>query len=191
VVRIAPRQSNGHLLVVDLYVRPGGAVAEHVHPMTTETFTVVRGQLGVRHDGRELRRAPGHGCGARRVPPAAPARSGRQDRPQGSATSLRAAVIGREFADTIRFTTLPRLAERLLIGVLRRVAVATGHRSSELVVKLPKQRVDELVGSGIGARFDPRRDGRLMREWATIPARHGQPWELLADEALRFVNSAT
>jgi hypothetical protein len=24
VVRVPPRQSNGHLLVVDLYVRPGG-----------------------------------------------------------------------------------------------------------------------------------------------------------------------
>jgi hypothetical protein len=64
-------------------------------------------------------------------------------------------------------------------------------RSGELVVKLPEQRVDELVGSGIGARFDPRRDGRLMREWVTIPARHGQQWELLAGEALRFVGSAT
>ena len=27
VVRVPPRQSNGHLLVVDLYLRPGGSVA--------------------------------------------------------------------------------------------------------------------------------------------------------------------
>ena len=67
VVRVPPRQSNGHLLVVDLYVRPGGAVAgEHVHPAATETFTVVRGELAVRHDGRELRARPGTRL---RVPP--------------------------------------------------------------------------------------------------------------------------
>lgn len=61
----------------------------------------------------------------------------------------------------------------------------------ELVVKLPKERVDELVASGVGARFDPRRDGRLMKEWATIAVRHGRRWGRLADEALRFVRSPT
>lgn len=67
VVRVPPRQSNGQLLVVDLYVRPGGAVAgEHVHPAATETFTVVRGELAVRHGGRELRARPGTRL---RVPP--------------------------------------------------------------------------------------------------------------------------
>ena len=57
----------------------------------------------------------------------------------------------------------------------------------ELVVKLPKERVDELVGSGAGARFDPRRDGRLMKEWVTIPIRNGRRWERLVEEALGFV----
>ncbi len=33
------------------------------------------------------------------------------------------------------------------------------------VVKLPKARVDEIVGGGAGERFDPRSDGRLMKEW--------------------------
>jgi quercetin dioxygenase-like cupin family protein len=159
VVRIAPRQSNGHLLVVDLYVRPGGAVAgEHVHPMTTETFTVVRGELGIRHDGRELRAGPGARL---RIAPGTAhafwnagteearvlvevqpgdrfvhlirqlfllAQDGRTDT-KGRPTPLRAAVIGREFADTIRFTTLPQLIQRLLIGVLSPVAVARGHRA--------------------------------------------------------------
>jgi TfoX/Sxy family transcriptional regulator of competence genes len=63
-------------------------------------------------------------------------------------------------------------------------------RNSELVVKLPKQRVDQLVASGTGARFDPRHDGRLMKEWATIPVRRGSDWEQLASEALQFVRSA-
>jgi hypothetical protein len=63
-------------------------------------------------------------------------------------------------------------------------------QGSDLVVKLSKQRVDELVASGTGARFDPRNDGRLMKEWATIPVRHRSEWEQLASEALRFVGSA-
>ncbi|MFL6227068.1 MAG: GNAT family N-acetyltransferase, partial [Actinomycetes bacterium] len=60
VVRVAPSVTNGRLLVVDLYLRPGGAVAgEHVHPAASEAFTVVRGRLGVRHGGRELQAGPG------------------------------------------------------------------------------------------------------------------------------------
>jgi TfoX/Sxy family transcriptional regulator of competence genes len=57
----------------------------------------------------------------------------------------------------------------------------------ELVVKLPRERVDELVASSVGARFDPRGDGRLMKEWVTVPARHSRRWKRLAGEALRFV----
>ncbi len=62
-------------------------------------------------------------------------------------------------------------------------------RGGELIVKLPSDRVDQLVASGIGARFEPRRDGRLMREWATIPVRTRREWSRLVDEALRFVRS--
>ncbi len=34
-----------------------------------------------------------------------------------------------------------------------------------LVVKLPKARVDEIVDGGRGEHFDPRRNGRVMKEW--------------------------
>jgi uncharacterized protein YeaO (DUF488 family) len=61
----------------------------------------------------------------------------------------------------------------------------------DLVVKLPRERVDQLVESGTGARFDPRRDGRVMKEWVTISIRHGGDWEQLAEEAFRFVGSPT
>ncbi len=57
----------------------------------------------------------------------------------------------------------------------------------ELVVKLPRHRVDQLVSDGTAARFDARPDGRLMKEWATIPPSHSHAWEALAIEALRFV----
>jgi hypothetical protein len=56
-----------------------------------------------------------------------------------------------------------------------------------LVVKLPRQRVDALTATGVGERFDPRRDGRLMKEWMTIPVTHDDQWLPLAREALRFV----
>ncbi len=59
----------------------------------------------------------------------------------------------------------------------------------ELVVKLPRQRVEQLVMSGVGAYFDPGH-GRRMREWVTISPRHGRDWEQLAGEALEFVRSA-
>lgn len=37
----------------------------------------------------------------------------------------------------------------------------------ELVVKLPAERVDELVAAGTGHPFDPGH-GRLMREWISL-----------------------
>jgi quercetin dioxygenase-like cupin family protein len=159
VVRVPPRQSNGHLLVVDLYVRPGGAVAgEHVHPVATETFTVVRGELAVRHGGRELRARPGTRLRvpagvahdfwndgaeeARVVVEVQPgerfvelirqlfllAQDGRTDG-RGRPGPLQAAALGREFADTIQFTTPPRPLQRLLVAALYPIARATGHRA--------------------------------------------------------------
>jgi len=40
-----------------------------------------------------------------------------------------------------------------------------------LVVKLPKARVDELVEAKAGKRFDPRKNGRVMKEWLVVGAR--------------------
>jgi hypothetical protein len=58
----------------------------------------------------------------------------------------------------------------------------------ELVVKLPKERVSELVASGAGKQFDPGH-GRLMKEWASLSPESAEDWERLAGEALRFVGS--
>jgi quercetin dioxygenase-like cupin family protein len=55
VVRVAPSAENGELLVADLFVQPGGAVAgEHVHPNLQEAFTVLRGKVGMGLNGREV-----------------------------------------------------------------------------------------------------------------------------------------
>ncbi len=56
------------------------------------------------------------------------------------------------------------------------------------VAKLPKSRVDELVQSGAGEYFDPRGDGRLMKEWIVLRA--AKPaWIEIAREAHRFVKT--
>ena len=55
-----------------------------------------------------------------------------------------------------------------------------------LVVKLPRERVATIVGSGGGTRFDPGH-GRLMKEWVAVPARSGADWRALVDEAFAFV----
>lgn len=59
--------------------------------------------------------------------------------------------------------------------------------NGELVVKLPKARVDQLVASGTGTRFDPGH-GRVMKEWVSVPVVHGTAWEQLAGDALAFVD---
>ncbi|MEA2778584.1 MAG: hypothetical protein QOK29_128 [Rhodospirillaceae bacterium] len=57
-----------------------------------------------------------------------------------------------------------------------------------LVVKLPKMRVDALVGAGWGERFDANR-GRPMKEWLMVNSGHEEEWPSLAQEALAFVAS--
>ena len=56
----------------------------------------------------------------------------------------------------------------------------------QLVVKLPRPRVADLVGSGSAVHFDPGH-GRLMKEWASVAP--GVPWLPLAEEAYAFVRS--
>jgi hypothetical protein len=60
-----------------------------------------------------------------------------------------------------------------------------------LVVKLPRRRVDALVTSGEGERFDPRHDGRLMHEWLVLDPSSTQDWLSLATEAMEFVGSSS
>lgn len=57
-----------------------------------------------------------------------------------------------------------------------------------LVVKLPKERVDEMLSAGRAERFNPGH-GRLMKEWASF--RSGESdWVRLAREAYDFVKKA-
>ncbi len=58
----------------------------------------------------------------------------------------------------------------------------------DLVVKLPRERVDELIASGRGTSFDARR-GKVMKEWVAIAPKQSRSWAKLADEARAFVGS--
>ena len=57
----------------------------------------------------------------------------------------------------------------------------------ELVVKLPSDRVDALVDSGDGERFDAGK-GKPMREWLVLSPTSRKSWLALAREAMTFVS---
>lgn len=62
-------------------------------------------------------------------------------------------------------------------------------RRGGLVLKLPRERVAELIASGDGAPFDAGK-GRPMKEWVVISTRAEKRWPQLAAEALAFVAPA-
>lgn len=63
------------------------------------------------------------------------------------------------------------------------------HVRGALVLKLPADRVDELIRAGAGAHFDANK-GTPMREWLSMDPGSALPWLPLATEALDFARSA-
>ena len=60
----------------------------------------------------------------------------------------------------------------------------------ELVVKLPKARVSELISEGAGRPFDAGK-GSPMKEWVVVADSDLDTWRALAEEALAFVGGIT
>ena len=58
----------------------------------------------------------------------------------------------------------------------------------ELVVKLPRERVDDLVDSGMGKPFESGQ-GRVMKEWVALDAVDAREWGKLTRAAREFVSS--
>ena len=160
VIRVGTEESGGELLVNDLYVRPGGAVmGEHVHPTIEESFTVVRGRLEYRLDGREDVAGPGqrllvpHGTAHDwwnageeeahvivEISPAARfeemvlnafglAQDGKTDA-KGKPHLLQLVLFAREYEDVVVFTKPPRVVQRILFGALAPFARLLGYRAS-------------------------------------------------------------
>ena len=160
VVRVGTKDSEGRLLVSDLYVKPGGAVAgEHVHPIIEEWFTVKSGRVGFRIDGREsiaeLDRRLHVPAGtahdwwnagqeeAHVVVEVSPAERFEEmitnlfglardgkTNPKGMPNLLQAALFASEFEDVLYFTSPPRAVQKVLFGVLAPIAWALGYRGT-------------------------------------------------------------
>jgi hypothetical protein len=59
------------------------------------------------------------------------------------------------------------------------------HRSGDLIVKLPRERVAALIAAGEGLPFAPA--GRVFKEWLLVPDRDEARWEALLTDAYAFV----
>jgi quercetin dioxygenase-like cupin family protein len=160
VVRVGTEDSEGELLAVDTYVRPGGAVTgEHVHPAIEESFTVVRGRVGFRLNGREsiaeldrplrvpagtahdwwnageeeahiiVEIRPGERFEEMALNLFGLAQDGKTNS-KGMPNLLQAAIFAREFSDVLYFTKPPMVVQQLLFGTLAAIAWALGYRGS-------------------------------------------------------------
>lgn len=159
-VRVGTLESGGEELVADLRIRAGGAVmGEHYHPEIEERFTVLRGLVAFRLDGRMEIAEIGHQV---IVPPGMAhdwwnageedavvrveirpgarfetmirnayglAQDGKTDA-KGLPDLLQMALFAREFDDVVRFTRHPRWVQRVLFGILAPVAKLMGYRGS-------------------------------------------------------------
>lgn len=160
VIRQGTEDTNGKRLEVDLYVQPGGAVVgEHVHPSIDERFTVLRGRVGFRLDGREEIAVPGRTL---HVPAGTPhdwwnagdeeahvrveiepvgrfeemilnffglAQDGKTNE-KGIPHLLQRAVLAREYTNVLYLTRPPLLMQRLLFGPLALLGGLLGYRAS-------------------------------------------------------------
>jgi quercetin dioxygenase-like cupin family protein len=159
VVREGSEDNGGERLVVDLYVRPGGAVAgKHVHANLTERFEVLSGTVRFHLDGRD--EVVGRGEKVE-VPPKVvhdwwnvgseeahvlveifPAErfelmiqnlyglaNDGRTNDRGIPNLLQLAVFAREFRDVIELTSPPPLIQRALFALLAPIARARGYRA--------------------------------------------------------------
>jgi hypothetical protein len=60
------------------------------------------------------------------------------------------------------------------------------HQVEGMVVKLPKERVAEIIGQGRGQPFSP--NGRVFKEWLHVPSYDAELWNALLAEARIFVS---
>lgn len=160
IIRIGTEETGGRRLLVDLFVRPRGAVpAEHYHPAMRERFTVISGQVGfmingvgsvakpseilevapgVRHDwwnaGEDEARVLVDVDPATRFEHAILNGFGfAQDGKtdaKGMPGLLQLSLYATEFDDVIRFIKPPRFLQKVLFALLTPIAKMKGLRGS-------------------------------------------------------------
>lgn len=158
VIRLGTQETGGERLLADIYVRPGGAVAgEHIHPSIDETFTILKGRVGIAVGGERSIAEPGRTVHVPRgtahewwnagdeeahilveITPAARfeamirnlfglAQDGKTDK-KGMPGLLQLALLAREFEDVAQLTRPPRLVQKVLFGLLAPIARLKGYR---------------------------------------------------------------
>ncbi|MEM9190097.1 MAG: hypothetical protein AAGF12_13015 [Myxococcota bacterium] len=111
--------------------------------------------------------------------------SRRQRRPAGPDAELLFWGLAAELGDED-----PRVVEGTIMGgrclrVGKEFLALVDYKGSGLVVKLPKERVQELIGAGEGRPFAPA--GRVFKEWVAIPTLDEGRWRNLLREGIAFV----
>ena len=103
------------------------------------------------------------------------------DQPTDLFTRVSATVLGRRDVATGTMMGFPCLR------VAGAFFASCDHRTGDLIVKLPRERVEQLIAAGTGKPFAPA--GRTFREWVLIDDRDPDRWTELIDEALAFVEA--
>ena len=88
----------------------------------------------------------------------------------------------------------PRIEDGTIMGgrcarVAGEFLALVDFKGSGLVVKLPRDRVEELIASGAGQPFAPA--GRVFGEWVSVPRRDRRRWRALLQEGVAFVAPPT
>lgn len=60
------------------------------------------------------------------------------------------------------------------------------HRTGDLIVKLPRDHVTQLIDNGVGKPFTPA--SRTFRDWVLIDDRDETRWTAMIEEARQFVS---
>lgn len=109
----------------------------------------------------------------------------------GVTTPTDDSVLFWELVDELRVED-PRVEEGTIMGgacarVDGEFLALVDFKGAGLVVKLPADRVQELITAGRGQSFAPA--GRVFKEWVSVPRRDRRLWLALLREGIAFVGS--
>ena len=115
------------------------------------------------------------------------ARSAKPSSPSDRSGGEDARAVYEELTDDLLYD--PAIGRATMMGypcvrLAGRFLASYDDKAGCLVVKLPRERVAELVKDGHGDPFAPA--GRIFREWVSIPTTDRELWQGLLAEAVDF-----